>query len=63
MDDGCLTEKYVYNKNVKTRCGYILRLRTYLSKSENELIQKYFIDKYDVKWNVVKADGAKDNTQ
>ena len=30
---------------------------------QNELIQQYFMDKYDMIWNVVKADGAKDNTQ
>lgn len=36
---------------------------TYLTKEENELIQQYFIDKYDMNWNVVKADNAKDSTQ
>ena len=63
MDDGCLTKKYTYKNNTKIHCGYILRICTYLPKEQNEIIQKFFEDKYDIKWNVVKADGAKDDTQ
>lgn len=58
MDDGTLTEKFTYRNNKRIKCGYTLRLCTYLSKEENELIREYFIDKYDMYWNVVKADGS-----
>ena len=63
MDDGCLTKKYTYTNGEKKHSGYMLRLCTYLSKEQNELVQKYFIEKYDMHWNVVKADGAKDDQQ
>ena len=63
LDDGCLTEKYTYKNGNKIKCGYTLRLFTYMSKEENEIIQKYFLDKYDMKWNVVPADNAKDESQ
>lgn len=63
MDDGCLTKKYTYKNKEKIHCGYMLRIYTYLSKEENELIQKYFLDKYDIKWNVVLADSCKDKSQ
>ena len=63
MDDGCLTKKYTYQNNEKKHCGYMLRLCTYLPKEQNEIIQKFFEDQYQMKWNVVKADGAKDDTQ
>jgi hypothetical protein len=38
----------------------MLRLATYVSKEENELIKQYFIDNYNMIWNVVKADGSND---
>ena len=38
-------------------------LYTYLPKEQNELIKQYFQDKYNVTWNVVKADGDKDGSQ
>lgn len=63
MDDGCLTKKYTYLNGEKKHCGYTLKLCTYLSKEQNEIIQKFFKDSYQVEWNVVKADGAKDDTQ
>lgn len=63
MDDGCLTKKYTYVNNEKKQCGYTLRLCTYLPKEQNELIKNFFIETYNVKWNVVKADGAKDDSQ
>ena len=63
MDDGCLTVKYTYLNGRRVKCGYTLRFYTYLTKEENELIQQYFIDKYNMNWNVVKADNAKDSTQ
>lgn len=63
MDDGCLTKKYTYSNNERKHCGYTLRICTYLSKEQNELIRQYFIDRYNMTWNVVKADGAKNDTQ
>ena len=63
MDDGCLTKKYTYVDGEKKHCGYMLRLCTYLPKEQNEIIQKFFEDTYNMKWNVVKADGAKDDSQ
>ena len=49
MDDGCLTAKYTYPKGNRVKCGYTLRLCTYVSKEENELIRQYFLDKYSMK--------------
>lgn len=63
MDDGCLTKKYTYVDGEKKHCGYMLRLCTFLPKEQNEIIQKFFEDTYSMKWNVVKADGAKDDSQ
>lgn len=60
LDDGCLSRR----KNKDGSPGsYMLRICTYLPKDQNELIQKYFQDKYNITWNVVKADGAKDDSQ
>ena len=61
MDDGCLTEKYTYPSysTERVKCGYTLRLFTYLSKEENLLIRQHFLDNYNVNWNVVPADGDK----
>lgn len=47
MDDGHLVQR---NDNPDL---YELMLYTYLSKEENELIQKYFLEKYNMKWNVI----------
>lgn len=63
MDDGCLTKKYTYQNGEKKHCGYMLRLCTYLPKEQNEIIQKFFKEKYQMEWNIVKADGAKDESQ
>ena len=63
MDDGCLTKKYTYVDGEKKHCGYMLRLCTFLPKEQNEIIQKFFEEKYQMKWNIVKADGAKDESQ
>lgn len=63
MDDGCLTKKYTYQNGEKKHCGYMLRLCTYLPKEQNEIIQKFFKENYQMEWNVVKADGAKDDSQ
>ena len=52
-----------YKDDKRICCGYTLKICTYLSKEQNELIQKYFIDKYNIKWNVVHADGYKDDSQ
>ena len=48
MDDGCLTEKHIYRNKERIKCGYTLRLYTYLTKKENELIREYFIKHYDM---------------
>ena len=63
MDDGCLTKKYTYQNGEKKHCGYTLRLCTYLPKEQNEIIQKFFDENYQMHWNVVPADNAKDDTQ
>lgn len=63
MDDGCLTKKYTYVNGEKKHCGYMLRFCTFLPKEQNEIIQKFFEEKYQMKWNIVKADGAKDESQ
>lgn len=63
MDDGCLTKKYTYQNGEKKHCGYMLRFYTYLPKEQNEIIQKFFRENYQIEWNVVKADGAKDDSQ
>ena len=49
LDDGCLTVKYAYPDGKRVKCGYTLRLCTYASKEENELIQNYFLEKYNMK--------------
>lgn len=58
LDDGSLVRK-------KQKDGgdgsYILMLYTYLPKEQNELIQKYFLEKYNMKWNVVPANIHKEN--
>lgn len=57
MDDGNLTRR-------KQKDGspgpYILRLYTYLSFEENALIRQYFIEKYDVHWNIQTANQEKE---
>ena len=63
MDNGNIQEKYTYSSGKKVKCGYNLRLYTYLSKEENELIRQYFIDNYNMYWNVVRAGGSYNNTQ
>ena len=54
MDDGCLSRRKLKNGQPGS---YMLRLFTYTSKEETERIQKYFLDNYDVNWNVVKEMG------
>ena len=63
MDDGNIQEKYTYSFGKKVKCGYNLRLYTYLSKEENELIRQYFIDNYNMYWNIVLANGSHTDTQ
>lgn len=58
LDDGSLVRKQ--NRN-KTLGSYGLMLYTYLPKDQNELIQKYFLEKYNMKWNVVPANKHKEN--
>lgn len=52
LDDGSLVQKQQKNK---TFGSYTLMLYTFLSKKQNEIIQQYFLDKYNMKWNVVPA--------
>ena len=58
MDDGSLVKKTQKDGNPGP---YILMFYTYLSKEENTLIQKYFLEKYNMKWNVVPANIHKEN--
>ena len=60
MDDGNLIQK---KKADGTPGSYMLRLYTYLSKEENELIKTYFLETYNMEWNVVHADGDKTGQQ
>lgn len=55
LDDGNVCEKHTHGK----KCGYNLRLYTFLSKKENELIRDFFIQKYNVVWNVVPTEDTK----
>lgn len=58
LDDGSLVRK----KQANGKPGpYGLMLYTYLPKEQNELIQKYFLEKYNMKWNVVSANIHKEN--
>lgn len=58
LDDGSLVRKRQRDGNLGS---YGLMLYTYLPKEQNELIQKYFLERYGVKWNVVPANIHKDN--
>lgn len=58
MDDGCLSRRKLKDGSPGS---YMLRLFTYTSKEETELIKQFFLEKYNVNWNVVKAGGS--NTQ
>lgn len=60
MDDGNLSKKYTYPNGKQVHCGYSLNLYTYTSYEENELIQKYFLSKFDIKWNIIPAKEDKD---
>lgn len=63
LDDGNVQQKFTYRSGERIKCGSNLRLYTYLSKEENELIRQYFIDNYDMYWNVVHADGSNNDKQ
>jgi predicted 3-demethylubiquinone-9 3-methyltransferase (glyoxalase superfamily) len=55
MDDGSLYNvKYKTSKNTYRYRTAQCMLNTYLSKEENEVIVKWFKDKYDIKWRIVK---------
>lgn len=58
MDDGCLTRRKLKDG---TPGSYMLRLFTYTNKEETELIKQFFLEKYNVNWNVVKADGGNES--
>lgn len=55
MDDGCLSRRKLKDGSPGS---YMLRLFTYTSKEETELIKQFFLEKYNVNWNVVKADNS-----
>ena len=57
MDDGNLNRRM---QKDGTPGPYMLRLYTYLSFDENALIRQYFIDKYDIHWNIQTANQEKD---
>lgn len=52
LDDGSLVKK---QQRDGSPGPYGLMLYTYLPKEQNELIQKHFLEKYGMKWNVVPA--------
>ncbi len=56
MDNGNLNRR---KQKDGTPGPYMLRLYTYLSFEENSLIRQYFIDKYDVYWNIQTANQKK----
>lgn len=58
MDDGSLVKK---RQRDKSPGSYGLMLYTYLPKEQNELIQKYFLEKYEMKWNVVPTNIHNEN--
>lgn len=58
LDDGSLVKK---RQKDNSPGPYGLMLYTYLPKEQNELIQKYFLEKYEMKWNVVPANIHKEN--
>lgn len=57
MDDGNLTRR---KQKDGSHGPYMLRLYTFLSFEENALIRQYFIDKYDMYWNIQTANQEKD---
>lgn len=57
MDDGSLTRRKQKNGSPGP---YMLRLYTFLSFEENALIRQYFIDKYNVYWNIQTANQEKE---
>lgn len=57
MDDGNLSRR---KQKDGTPGSYTLRLYTYLSFEENKLIRDYFIEKYNIYWNIQTANQQKD---
>lgn len=53
LDDGNLNRKQTIDKKPGSYC---LRLYVFKSIEECELIQKWFLEKYNVKWNIVKSE-------
>lgn len=58
MDDGSLVRKQQADK---TPGPYQIMLYTYISEEENILIRDYFLEKYNMRWNVVPANIHKEN--
>lgn len=61
LDDGCITKKYTYKDGNRIESGYTLRIFTYLPFEQNLMLRNFFIEKYGITWNVVKADNGKEN--
>lgn len=53
LDDGNLNRKQTIDKKPGSYC---LRLYVYRNIEECELIQKWFLEKYNVKWNIIKSE-------
>lgn len=58
LDDGSLVRKQQGNKKPGP---YTTMIYTYATKKENELIRDYFLEKYNMKWNVVSANIHKED--
>lgn len=54
MDDGSLYNSKYKGKKYDTYSKCTARLNTYLSKEENEIIIKYFIEKWNIEWKLEK---------
>jgi hypothetical protein len=53
LDDGNLNRKQTIDKKPGSYC---LRLYVYKSIEECELLQKWFLEKYNIQWNVIKSE-------
>jgi len=61
LDDGCVSKKYTYKEGKRIECGHMLRIFTYLPFEQNLLLREFFLNKYGITWNVVKADGGNED--
>lgn len=58
LDNGSLVRKKQGNESPGP---YTTTIYTYATKKENEIIRDYFLEKYNVKWNVVPANIHKED--